>query len=93
MVTALDEGMIEREDEAHLAHAAEQGRVLYSFNVGHFHRLHTEWVQLARSHAGIILGRQQQYSIGGQMRRVLKLIATRSAEEMQNRVEFLSAWD
>jgi len=31
--------------------------------------------------------------VGKQTRRLLKLIATRSAEEMRNQVEFLSAWD
>ena len=46
-----------------------------------------------KSHAGIILARQQHYSVGEQMRRLLKLIATKSAEEMKNQVEFLSAWD
>jgi hypothetical protein len=39
----------------------------------------------------IILG-QQNYSIGEQMRRLLRLISTKSAEEMRNQVEFLSAW-
>jgi hypothetical protein len=42
--------------------------------------------------AGIILARQQHYSVGEQMRRLLKLIAALSAEEMQNHIEFVSAW-
>lgn len=42
-------------------------------------------------HAGIILG-VQNYSIGAQMRRILRIIANKSAQEMQNQVEFLSAW-
>jgi len=32
------------------------------------------------------------YSVGEQMRRILKLIAAVSEQEMKNRVEFLSAW-
>lgn len=43
-------------------------------------------------HAGIILG-FQNYSIGEQMRRILRIIVNKSAQEMQNQVEFLSAWD
>ena len=35
---------------------------------------------------------QQRYSIGEQMYRLLNLVAKRTAEEMQNHVEFLSAW-
>ena len=31
-------------------------------------------------------------SVGEQMRRLLRLIAARSAEDMRNHIEFLSAW-
>ena len=92
VVTALDGGMVERRDEDHLEYATAQGRVLYSYNVRDYYRLHTAFLREGKAHAGIILGRQQYYSVGEQMRRLLKLIATISAEEMQNRVEFLSAW-
>jgi hypothetical protein len=34
-----------------------------------------------------------QYSVGEQMRRVLRLIAVKSTEDMQSQIEFLSAWD
>ncbi len=43
-------------------------------------------------HAGIILARQRQYSVGEQMRRLLKLVGAMSAEDMQDRLEFLSDW-
>ena len=46
----------------------------------------------AHSYACLILVRQQQYSIGEQMRRFLRLMAARSPEAMRNRVVFLSAW-
>lgn len=92
VTTAHDDGMIERSDEEHLEHATRQGRVLYSFNQGDFYRLHTLYLAQGKSHAGIILARQQQHSVGEQMRRLLKLIAVKSAKDMQNQVEFLSAW-
>jgi hypothetical protein len=92
VLTALDAGMIERSDEGHLEYATKEGRVLYSFNVRDFYGLHQEYLAGGKSLAGIILGRQQRYSAGEQMRRLLKLIATKSAEEMKNHVEFLSAW-
>lgn len=92
VTTALDKGMIERPDAIHLDYATQQGRVLYSFNVGDFYELHTTYLTQGKSHAGLILASQQRYSVGEQMRRLLKLIATRSAEDMENRVEFLSAW-
>ena len=92
VITAFEAGMIECEDSQHLVFAANQNRVLYTFNVGDYYALHTAFIEQNRSHAGLILARQQHYSVGEQMRRVSKLIATRSAEEMRNRVEFLSSW-
>jgi predicted nuclease of predicted toxin-antitoxin system len=44
VTTALEEGMIEREDAEHLNYATEQGRVLYSFNQEDFYRLHTTYL-------------------------------------------------
>lgn len=92
VITALDAEMIERKDVEHLNYATGQGRVLCSFNVGDFCRLHNDCVAQGKSHAGIILMRQQYYSVGEQMRRLLNLMASKSADEMKNWVEFLSAW-
>lgn len=61
--------------------------------IGDFYRIHREYLAHGQSHAGIILARQQRYSVGEQTRRLLKLIATRSADEMKNQIEFLNAWD
>ena len=93
VITALDAGMIGREDRDHLEYATEQGRVLYSFSVGDCSRLHRAYLAEGRSHGGMILARQQRYSVVEQTRRLLKLAAGTSAEEMKTRVEFLSAWD
>ncbi len=41
VLTALEAGKIERADSEHLEHATVQNRVLYSFNIGDFYRLHT----------------------------------------------------
>ena len=90
--TATETAMIEREDEVHLRYATTEGYTLYSFNVGDYLRLHGEYLAKGVTHNGIVLARQQQYSVGEQLRRLLKLIAAVPAEEMTNRVEFLSAW-
>ena len=92
ITTALEEGMIAKNAHLHLDYAARYGRALYTFYRGDFFRLHTQYLTQSKSHACIILSRQQNYSVGEQMRRLLKLIATKYAEEMQNQVEFLSAW-
>jgi hypothetical protein len=85
-------GMHHRSDEEHLLFATAQGRVLFGFNVGDYQRLHTEFLAQGRSHAGIVLAKQQVYSVGEQMRRLLRLVGAKSAEEMRNGIEFLSDW-
>lgn len=92
MLTTHDAEMIRRKDDEQLEWATMQGRVIYTCNRGDFFRLHSEWLEEGRSHAGIIFGHQQRFSVGEQLRRLLKLIETKSAEEMQNQIEFLSAW-
>ncbi len=88
ILTADEADMIERQDEDHLAFAAREGRVLYSFNVADYCRLQAQ----GQSHAGLILALQQRYPVGDQMRRLLRIVAAKSAEDMHNHIEFLSAW-
>ncbi|MCI0395727.1 MAG: DUF5615 family PIN-like protein [Chloroflexi bacterium] len=92
VVIAFEVNMIRKSDREHLNYATAQGRVLCSSNVGDFMRLHTEYLNSNKQHAGIILIPQQSYSIGETMRRLLRLAATKSSEDMQDWVEFLSAW-
>lgn len=92
VLTALEAGMIEKPDSDHLKFATLQSRVLYSFNVGDFASLHGEFLAEGRSHAGIVVGQQQRYPIGEQMRRLLRVVAERTADEMKDRLEFLGSW-
>jgi hypothetical protein len=90
VITVAQAGMLSRSDEEQLQWAFENNRVLYSFNIRDYYRLHTILIAQGEFHAGIILG-QQYYEIGEQMRRLLRIIVAKSAEEMQNQLEFLSA--
>jgi hypothetical protein len=92
VLTALDARMIERTDAEHLQLATSLGRVLYSFNRGDFLRLHSHYMATGQEHAGMLRARQQHYAVGEQMRRVLKIMALKSAADMRNNVEFLSSW-
>jgi len=92
VLTAAEAGMSHRLDEEQLEWSNQQKRVLYTCNARDFYRLHTQILTEGRSHAGIVVLPQQRYSVGEQMRRLLKLIASKSAEQMRNQVEFLSAW-
>ena|ERR1700704_2646791 len=88
VTTALDLGLTNSSDKVHLQLAAGAGLVLYSFNVGDFMALHREFLVAGKEHAGIVLSQQQRYSVGEQMRRLIRLTQMRSAESMRNR----SAW-
>jgi hypothetical protein len=90
--TTIGEGMLGNDDATQLEYANKQGRVIYTYNVGDFYSLHTEYLKQGRSHAGIILAHQQSLTLGEQIKRILKLLAALSAEDMQSRAEFLSAW-
>jgi hypothetical protein len=92
VTTALEQEMIRRDDVEHLEVATSQRRVLYSFNMGDYQRLNSEYLKESKHHAGIILAQQQRYSLGEQMRRLLRIIGKLSAEEMDDRIVFLSAW-
>ena len=92
VVVAWEVGMRQRDDDAQLALASSQGRVLYGYNVKDYFRIHAEWLTQGKSHAGIILVKQQTYSIGEELRRLLRLMAAKSADEMKNQIEFLSDW-
>jgi hypothetical protein len=92
VVTALEANLLKSPDERQLAFAAQLNLVIYSFNIGDFARLHGEWLAHDRQHAGIVVAPQQQFSIGEQMRRLLRIHATLDAAQMRNRLDFLTSW-
>lgn len=51
VTTVIDEGMNERDDNAQLQRATQQRRVIYTFNVGHFCKLHRDHLAAGKSHA------------------------------------------
>ena len=92
VTTVADANKQSYSDEDQLAWAAEQERVIYSYNRRDFCRLHNEFLSAERNHAGIIVLRQQRYSVGQQLRGMLTLTAIRTAEDMVNQLVFLSAY-
>jgi len=92
VITAFDAGLTEKPDEEQLAFPTAHECVLYTFNVSDFHRLRTQWISAGREHAGMILAPQQRFSVGEQLRRILRLRATTTTASIRNQVEFLSNW-
>jgi hypothetical protein len=73
-----------------LAFACSQDRTIFTFNRGDFVTLHIQYLNQNHNHSGIIVS--DQLEIGVIMRRLLKLIDSRSAEDMHSWLEFLSNW-
>jgi len=92
VITTLGVNRLSFSDEEQLILARSQGRVLYSSNIRDFYSLHTVFLTQEQPHSGMILVQQQRYSIGELMRGILRLVAAKSAEEMENQVEFISTW-
>jgi hypothetical protein len=83
-------GLIAFPDSQHLEYAASHDLVIFTFNTRDFARLHAEWHEQGRHHAGIVVSDQVQ--VGQLVRRLLKLVGALSAADMRDRLEFLSNW-
>ena len=77
-------------DADQLSYASTNNRTVFTFNRGDFGQLHSEYCHLNHTHAGIIVSDQLQ--IGVVVRRLLRLLDGRTAEDMSNWLEFLSNW-
>ena len=90
ILTAFEVEMSGATDEEQLSFAASHNRTVFTFNRGDFVQLHTEYINSGHSHTGIIVS--DQLEIGLVIRRLLRLLDSRSAEDMHNWLEFLSNW-
>jgi hypothetical protein len=79
-------------DERQLEAAYQAGRVLVTNNICDFVPLHSRWLAEGRTHSGIVVFPQQELSIGEAVRRLARLVHTLRAEDMVNRLEWLSSW-
>ncbi len=89
VTTVLEQGMTGRDDLPQLEYACLQGRVFYTYNVGHFCHLHTQYMTEGKNHAGIIVVNRLRYSIGQQIRRLSNIVQAISIEEIKNTLQFL----
>lgn len=69
-------------DTQQLAFATLQQRTIFTFNVGDFVQLHTHYLATEQHHTGIIVS--DQLPVGVVLRRLLRLIDSRSQDDMQN---------
>ncbi len=81
-VRATDIGMRGRADEQHLTYATELKRIVVTSNIKDFVPMHWRWRAVGRRHSGIIVVKQQTWSVGEQLRRLVNLLDATTGEGM-----------
>ena len=87
--SAAEAGLLNADDSAQLAYAAEHDMALLTTNADHFLKLAKQVAGAGRSHAGIIIS-SEQYSrrrFGELLRLVLRLVNSVTADEMRGGIE------
>jgi hypothetical protein len=90
VVRATDVGNHAALDAAHLAFAANEGRVLLTSDKD-FHRIHWEWMSAGRTHAGVVMIAPEM-SIGERIRGIAALSSSFEPEALCNELLFLNQW-
>ena len=89
ILTTIEAQQCGAADQDQLAFAVQQGRSIYTFNVGDFARLHREYLLRGIDHSDIVVLPDQRCSVGEKIRRLARFIGGATAEEMINRMEYL----
>ena len=90
VLTTVEAGKQGSTDQEQIRFATEIGYVFVSYNVLDFPRLHHELRQAGHNHPGIIVGTQDNPSRN--VRALLALIDTFSADDFANQLLYLNNW-
>jgi hypothetical protein len=82
VLSAYEAGNASLDDPDQLEYAVSQRRAILTCNIKDFVPLLEEWWRAGRKHYGVIVS--EQIPIGEMLRRVLRLLNTVSADEMEN---------
>ncbi len=83
-VTVRSLNLLGDEDQNHLQRATALGCVLATHDTDYY-----QLVSEGAEHAGLVIGQQDQHTIGDWVNGLTLIHAVYTAEEMRNRVEFL----
>ncbi len=78
-------------DEEQLLWAGQNSRVICTYNVRDFSKLHKQFLAESRFHAGILL-MQQDFSIGERLYGLSVLVASVTGEDISNQMFFLTSY-
>jgi predicted nuclease of predicted toxin-antitoxin system len=88
VTTTKEAGKKAASDSDQLRYATSQKRVLFTFNVADFAKLHDEFLNDKYRHSGIIISRQ--LPIGTVVKRLLKMLSRLSSTAIENNIFWLS---
>ena len=86
----IEENKCESSDVEQLEYATSIMAVLLTHNIQDFPRIHYEFMKNNSHHHGIIVAKQ--VAVGEIIKCIVRLAATLSAEDMRDRLEYLSNW-
>lgn len=87
-VSAREVGNAALDDETQIVFATNEGRVLLTHNIQDFVPIFERWWHANRDHPGIVVS--QQIPLGELQRRVMRLLDTVTADEMENNLRNLA---
>lgn len=90
VITTQKAGNSSLSDKEQLVFSANEKRTIFTHNKRDFIIPHDVFMNKDAEHSGIILS--DQLPVGVMLKRFMKLWFTFKAEEMKNRLEFLSNW-
>jgi len=88
VTTVREAGRKALTDIDQLNYASSENRVIFSFNVADFNKIHTDFIEKGLSHSGIILSKQ--LPIGAIVKALLKLLSDITSEKAKNNIFWLS---
>jgi predicted nuclease of predicted toxin-antitoxin system len=88
VTTVRDTGRKAASDLDQLSYASLQKRILFTFNVADFVKLHDEFMATGRHHSGILLSKQ--LPVGIIVNRLLKLLSRLPDVELKNNIIWLN---
>jgi DNA-binding transcriptional MerR regulator len=92
VLTTSEANNLRSPDPEQLIYATQQERVIYSYNMGDFCRLHGIYMEQGLNHSGIIIAERQTYSVGEQLRGLLRVTEKYSAETIKNQLVFMGGY-
>ncbi|MBZ8183232.1 DUF5615 family PIN-like protein [Oscillatoria salina] len=92
LITTSEADNLSCSDLEQLVWATANNKVIYTYNMGDYCRLHTIYMVESREHTGIIVAERQSYSIGEQLRGLQRLVLAISAESIRNQLVFLGTY-